>query len=155
MRKLFLLFVILVAFIFVIGCDKDNPVNEDEHSDHAEAVGLVITQNDSEIVRYEEGVVTGAIAVQAGEETGLLFVEFIAEDGDLFSPDSDHHSLDWTVADQTVAQATLSETQDNDADAWKFSVAGLKAGETTIEIKILHEDHSDFVSLPIGIQVAE
>ena len=43
------LVVVLSLSIMIFGCDKDNPVDEDNHDEHAEAVGLVIFQSGGEI----------------------------------------------------------------------------------------------------------
>ncbi len=137
--------------LIVLVCNK-NPVDHDHDDNHAEAVGLVITQSGAEIVRYENGVVTGKITVKAGEETPLLSVQFINEhDGDLFTPDGDHHTLGWTMADELIAELE----QHNEDGKWKFHIHGKTTGNTTIEIKIMHEDHADFVSLPIPVEVTQ
>ena len=150
MKSILKLSLALLALVLVFaGCDG-NPVKSDEH-DHAEAVGLVITQSGAEIARYEQGAVTGKITVKANEETPLLSVKFIDEhDGDLFVPEEDHYSLAWTIADLSIAEVE----QHAEDGKWKFHIKGKAAGTTTIEIKILHDDHADFVSLPITIEVA-
>ncbi len=142
----------IVSIIFFAGCQNDNPVSNDEHDhDHAEAAGLVITQSGAEIVRYENGEVTGKITVRAGEETPSLSVKFIDEhDGDLFTPDPDHHSLVCEVNDESIAIYEKQEGSD-----WSFIIHGVAQGNTQIEIKIFHEDHADFVSLPIPIEVTQ
>lgn len=145
-----ILFVVLTISIMMFGCDKDNPVDEDDHAEHAEAVGLVISQSGAEIARYENGAVTGKISVAAGEETPLLSVKFIDDhDGELFTPEGEHYSMAWTIADESVAEV---ERHDEDGE-WKFHIKGKATGNTTIEIKIMHENHADFVSLPIPIEV--
>ncbi|KAA3655729.1 MAG: hypothetical protein DWQ10_17010 [Calditrichaeota bacterium] len=141
---------LILSFSFY-ACDEDNPVNDDGDNDHAEAVGLVVLQSETEIVRYENGAVTGEITLKAGEATQLSVLFINDHDGELFSPDEDHHSLDWTVADQTIADLS----QDGITAAWEFQVSGEKVGNTTVELKILHEDHADFVSLPIPIRVTQ
>jgi hypothetical protein len=144
------LVVALSLSIIIFGCDKDNPVDEDNHGEHAEAVGLVISQSGAEIVRYENGTVTGKISVAAGEETPLLSVKFIDEhDSELFTPEGEHHSLGWTIADESIAEV---EKHEEDGE-WMFHIKGKITGNTTIEIKIMHEDHADFVSAPIPIEV--
>lgn len=140
--------IILFLFILVTGCD-DNPTENEEH-DHFEAVGLVITDSGNEIVRNENGQVTGKITVKNGEETALLRIKFIDEhDGDLVTPTEDEYTLGYTIDDETVAEFE----QHSEDGKWNFHIHGKKIGSTTIEIKILHEGHSDFVSLPITIEV--
>ena len=96
LRQLLTLFAIAALFIF-IGCSDDSNLVKDDDTDHdhAEAVGCVISSSGEELARYEAGEVTGKLTVKAGEETPLLSIKFIAEDGDLFQPEEDHYKLDW------------------------------------------------------------
>ena len=64
---------IFALALFIAGCgDDDNPVDPDHHDDHAEAIGLIIRDSGTEIVRVESGEVTGEIEVGHGKETALL-----------------------------------------------------------------------------------
>ena len=143
---------IFALALFVASCgDDDNPVDS-EQEEHAEAVGLIVRDSGEEIVRVESGQVTGEIEVGHGKETALLSVRFIAEDGDLFTPDEDEeYALDWEIADESIAEV---EHHAEDG-AWAFHILGLEEGETTIRIKINHEGHADFVSPEIEIHVSE
>ena len=142
------LFALLVA-----GCgDDDNPVDGDHDEEHAEALGLIIRNSGDEIVRYENGEVSGRIEVGHGRETALLSIHFIAEDGDLFTPHTDDgFALDWELVDPTIA-AVEHDAEDG---AWALHIVGLKEGHTAIRIKIDHEGHADFVSKDIEIHVVE
>ena len=144
---------IFALALFVASCgDDDNPVEPDYHDDHAEAIGLIVRDSGTEIVRVESGQVTGDIEVGHGTETALLAVRFIAEDGDLFTPDEDDDfSLGWKIADESIAEV---EHHAEDG-AWAFHILGLEEGQTTIRIKINHEGHADFVSPEIEIHVSE
>ena len=143
---------IFALALFMASCgDDDNPVDS-EQEEHAEAVGLIVGDSGEEIVRVESGQVTGEIEVGHGKETALLSVRFIAEDGDLFTPDEDEeYALDWEIADESIAEV---EHHAEDG-AWAFHILGLEEGETTIRIKINHEGHADFVSPEIEIHVSE
>ena len=147
-----------VAVIFslaLFGCgDDDNPVDPDagDQAHVDDAVGLVVRNSGEVIARYENGEVSGAIEVGAGKETPLLQVHFLAEDGDLFTPDENAgFALDWEIADEAVAKV---EWHDEDG-AWNFHIVGVSLGQTTIRIKINHNDHADFVSKEIEIHVEE
>ena len=144
---------IFALALFIASCgDDDNPVDPDHHDDHAEAIGLIVRDSGAEIIRVESGAVTGEIEVGHGKETALLSVRFIAEDGDLFTPDEDDdYSLGWEIADESIAEV---EQHDEDG-AWAFHIIGLEEGETTIRLKINHGDHADFVSPEIEIHVSE
>ena len=150
-KSIFAFSIFALAF-FIAGCG-DNPVDND-HEEHAgaEAVGLIIRDSGTEIVRVENGQVTGEIEVGHGLETALLSVRFIAEDGDLFTPDADDgYALDWEIADESIAEVEHHEED----GAWAFHIVGLAEGQTTIVIKISHGGHADFVSKEIEIHVEE
>ena len=144
---------IFALALFMASCgDDDNPVEPDYHDDHAEAIGLIVRDSGAEIVRVESGQVIGDIEVGHGTETSLLSVRFIAEDGDLFTPDEDDdYALGWEIADESIAEVE----QHAEDGAWNFHILGLEEGETTIRIKINHEGHVDFVSPKIEIHVSE
>ena len=130
----------------------NTPVDTEHEEEHDEAIGLIVRDSGTEIVRVESGDVTGEIEVGHGLKTALLSVRFIAEDGDLFTPDEDDdYALDWEIADQSIAEV---EHHAEDS-AWAFHIIGLAEGQTTIRIKINHGGHADFVSPEIEIHVKE
>ena len=130
----------------------NTPVDTEHEEEHAEAIGLIVRDSDTEIFRVESGQVTGEIEVGHGLKTALLSVRFIAEDGDLFTPDEDDgYALDWEIADESIAEVEYHA----DNNAWAFHIIGLAEGQTTIRIKVNHEGHADFVSPEIEIHVEE
>lgn len=151
LRKITALALLTAALI--TGCgDDDNPVDADHDADHAEALGLVLRQSGAEIARYQDGQLEGRIEVGRDKETPLLTVRFIAEDGDLFAPDHDAgFALDWELADAQIA-AVEQHAEDG---PWAFHLVGLAVGTTTLTLKLNHNNHADFVALPIDILVAE
>jgi len=142
-----------IVTLFLVGCSKDNnPVSEnDTDHNHAEAVGFVITSSGVEVVRYQEGQVTGSIQVVVAEMTALLTISFIAEDGDFFQPNDDDYKLDWQVSDTGIADVHQHEEDGK----WRFHIEGVSAGATTIVFKILHGDHADFVAQAIPVEVTK
>jgi hypothetical protein len=141
-----------LALVLVMSAcgDDDNPV--DGHGDeHADAIGLVLTDSGAEIARDQRGTITGQIEVGVERETALLSVRFLADDGDLFVPEDEENSLGWEIADESIAEVEHHEEDGK----WAFHILGHAAGETTISLKILHDDHADFVSRPIEIHVTE
>ena len=130
----------------------NTPVDTEHEEEHAEAIGLIVRDSGTEIFRVESGQVTGEIEVGHGLKTALLSVRFIAEDGDLFTPDEDdNYALDWEIADESIAEVE----QYAEDGAWNFHIIGLEEGQTTIRIKINHGGHADFVSPEIEIHVEE
>ena len=91
---------------------------------------------------------TGRIEVTDSTETPLIFVKFLTDDGTVGTPQGAEHSLQLTVADTSIAEPETHQGED-----WEFHIKGKQIGQTTLEISIFHNDHPDFVSRPIPIQV--
>ncbi len=139
--------VLAAAFV---SC-SDNPADTPS-GDHIEAFGLVIYNSGEEIVRYQNGVVTGEIEVAAGEDTPLLSVRFLDENGAIIGTDKvsgSEHSLKWAVGNTDVAEV---EHHDDDGK-WNLHISGKQEGETTLKIILNHNDHADFTSKEIPVHV--
>jgi hypothetical protein len=144
---------LLVSSLILASCDNSASVEEDEHSD---PFGVALIMNGVEIAKQENGVVSYAegdhIELKVGEETNLITVRWIAEDGDRFVPDTgEGYSLNWLIDDEAVAEVEQHEED----GAWSFHLVGLSAGESDIRFELFHNDHSDFTSLPFEIHVEE
>ena len=140
---------LLAATLTLSACD--NPV-DDDHDDHAEVHGLLLELNGVEVYRVLEGQVTCAqtpcgITVVEGEETALISVEFLAEDGDhIHGEDLDEaFGLGYEIADPSVAEF---EQHDEDGK-WRFHIHGEQAGETRMQLQLLHNNHADFTTPPL------
>ena len=149
--KLFLSIPLLALTFLVTGCGDDNPVDPDEgdQTHDEDAVGVLLRQSGEEIARYENGEVEGRVAIGENKQTPLLTTRFIAEDGDLYVPENEDFSLDWEIADPEIAEVVHHEEDGK----WRFHIVGKEEGTTTIRVKLNHNDHADFVSLPIEIEV--
>jgi hypothetical protein len=142
------LYIILFLLIVLNGCSEDsNPVNGD-NTTHFEAIGLYLIESGDTIVSYLGGTVTGQIEVTDSTETPLIFVKFLSDDGTVGTPQGPEYSLQLAVADTSTA-----ETETHQGEDWEFHIKGKQIGQTTLEISIFHNDHPDFVSRPIPIQV--
>jgi hypothetical protein len=111
----------------------ENPVTPEHHE---EPEGLVIRAGSTELIRVVgalgAGVVTGELAVAAGQQTPELTVTFIDEHGDDLAFD-DEYSLD--VASTSSATATWQGTP---AEGFTGLVAGHAAGGTTLVFQLYH-----------------
>ncbi|MBN2365072.1 MAG: hypothetical protein EH225_03090, partial [Calditrichaeota bacterium] len=124
---LHIFFIFIIGLLLVSGCSEDqNPVSADNQGGHFEAIGLYLIQSGDTIVSYIGGTVEGQIDVKEGEETPLLFVKFLTDDGDVGTPDGPEHSLDLSIADTTKAQVETHQGED-----WEFHVMGKQAGATS------------------------
>lgn len=144
------LLVILTAILFTFtACN--NPASSEEEEHHEEPVGAVLTMNGQEVARYDNEGVTGGIEVNEGEETTLITIRFIADDGDLFQPDDPEYSLRWKDIDGAVANV---EQHDEDGK-WSFHIHGEAQGNTSVVFQLWHDPavHSDFDTEPIPVTV--
>lgn len=148
-RFLSVSFIALTALLATFsspGC-SDNPVTED-HDEHAEPVGLVVFENDTEIVRVENGTVTGSFNLIVNQLSSHYKLQFIGEDGDLFVPDDPDFSPGESIANPDILEVVRDEPTD-----WDFHLLGKAEGATTIQLAVKHGGHFDFVSVAIPVIV--
>ena len=141
------LFVILLG----LSACADNPV-EDDH-DHAAIEGLGLLMSGQEVVVVANAQVSGTITVQAGQESPAILVEWRDADGNHFH-DEDLDpvlSLGHTNNDETVA--TLE--QHAGEGRWIFHIHGESPGTTSIELQLFNNDHVDFRTPSIPIEVVQ
>ena len=142
----------LVLAVLWTGC-SDNPADHDGDEDHFEARGVALRINGIDTVVVDSNrIKQGRIAVQQGSMTSHISVEFIKEsDGSRGTPPADDkdHTLGWVIADTSIA-GVEHEAEDGE---WSLHIVGKKAGQTTIILRLLHNDHPDFESIPIPIEV--
>lgn len=135
----------------------NNPTSsDDDHDDHSDPFGVALIMNGVEIAAQENGVITyiegDHMELEIGEETNLITIRWIAEDGDRFMPDTDDgYSLRWIVENEDV----LEVEQHEEDGAWSFHLAGLSAGESEVNFELYHNDHADFTSLPFVVHVEQ
>lgn len=149
--NLFILTNIILIFTLVIisACSSDN-------EDHGETpVGLILTSNGNEIAMQEESTVTyvegNSIVVP---ENGQITVEvqFIAEDGDRYTPDvNDGFSLVVNTGNNQI----LDVTHPFNNNEWTLALIGQTSDSTSITFDLLHAGHSDFETQPFQITVTE
>lgn len=151
--------VVAVLFLstVIISCSNSVGSDDDEHEEHSEPFGVALIMNGTEIAVQENGLVSYAsgdhIDIGAGEETDLITVQFIAEDGDRFEPHADEgYSLRWSGYDETI----LEVEQHEEDSPWQFHLVGAAPGETDIQFELWHNDeHKDFTSSPFVVEVHE
>lgn len=144
------LFLAITALLFTaVSCSNPASSDDDDHDHHEEPIAAVLTMNGMEIARYDANGVTGGIEVNAGEETTLITIWFVSDDGDQFQPDEPEYSLGWKDIDTGIAEV---EQHDEDGK-WSFHIHGEAQGSTSVVFQLFHDDHSDFDTLPIPITV--
>ena len=141
--------VAVIVFLIMSGLVAcSNPAEDDDHDEHADAEGLVLVLGGEEVVRVQEAEVTGSLTVEAGETTSDITVEFLDHDGDeVHAEDLDSEfSLGVEVRGSEIV--TVANT-----GRWTFTLHGDEAGDTTIRVQLLHDDHPDFTTPDISVTV--
>jgi hypothetical protein len=149
--------VVFVLFLSSIIVSCSNSVDsDDDHEEHSEPFGVALILNGVEIAYQQDGTVNyesgDHIDIPAGEETDLMTIRFIAEDGDRFEPHADEgYSLDWLISNEDA----LEVEQHEEDGAWQFHLVGKNVGSSEIQFSLMHNDHSDFTSSPFVVEVHE
>lgn len=149
---------ILITFLFgsLLFTSCKNTTGSDDEDKHSDPFGVALIMNGIEIAAQENGVVTynegDHLELEAGEETNLITIRWISEDGDRFVPDENEgYSLNWIVDNENI----LEVAQHDEDGAWSFHLVGLSAGETTVQFELWHNDHPDFTSSEFDVHVEE
>jgi hypothetical protein len=146
-------YILMAASLAIfLACGKDsNPVKsgDDEKDSPINAVGCILKQADTEVIRAEQNKITGSISVKERTETPLLKLYLIAEDGKLFQPEQVEYSLAWEVEKMEISDVIQYQTDGR----WGFHIKGFDAGSTFVVFKIVRSDQTDFVSLDLPITV--
>ncbi len=176
------LFAFVAMLPFIGGCSEDqNPITDDhqgeEETFHADADGVLLKVDGAEVYRQYQETQNGGITLGENDEIEVQVI-FLNPNGEEIHLDEiageegeeDEHGHDVEEAfglaiteyDSAIIEVHLSE-EDEDGHAedehdegeseLSFEVVGLKAGETTIKLQLLHGDHPDFTALPIPVTV--
>ncbi|MCY4402247.1 MAG: hypothetical protein OXD54_06685 [Candidatus Poribacteria bacterium] len=177
-----LLFVLISILPFMGGCGEDDDHDHEEEAPiHADADGVLLEVDGVEVYRQFEGQQTGGITLSVDDEVELHVIfldhneeelhldEIAGEEGEEDEHEHDEEeafALAVTEYDTTIIDVHLSEEDEDHGDEEEehgeeehgeeelsFEVIGLKAGETTIKLQLLHGDHPDFTALPIPVIV--
>ncbi|SRR5690606_4318863 len=136
-----------MAWISLTGCE--NPIKS-HHPEHSDAEGFIVLRDGVERAWTVGIEVEGRLLVDLGD-TAWFEVRFVDDHGDVIDSArlEDDFALDITNRDDGIVEV-LS------APNWMFSLVGLKAGSTAVEIGLLHlpAAHFDFHprEVPVVVQ---
>ena len=137
------------ALVAALAAGCDNPVRGEPHEE--EVAGVSIRQGTTEVARYFDGAVTGALpTTAAGAHSATLTVVFLDEEG---------HALDLSGESDHYLRARSANTAvaDFEVSGWGGQVHGESAGSTTIIFDLMHgtppSGHADFSTLGIPVTV--
>ncbi|MGB0347512.1 MAG: hypothetical protein ACPGGA_08505 [Balneolaceae bacterium] len=143
------LFLFSVLGLFVLSaCSNSTSSSEEEHSDPE---GFRLTMNGQTLIEQLPGssTITGEIELEPGQETDLITIQFLDDDGDEFQPDEPEYSLGYEFEDAGIAEFEQHEEDGK----WSFHIHAEAAGITDMRLKLMHNGHSDFTTLDIHVHV--
>ena len=161
----------------------DDGHDHDDEPFHADADGFVLKVDGNQIYRQFEGEHEGGITLKVGEELDVLVVFLDHNEGEFFPEnpeeedghDHDHgeeevFALAISEFDSSIIDVHLHEGEEHEheddhaeeddhheeelAEQFTFEVTGLKAGETSAKLQLMHGDHADFtaaLSIPVTV----
>lgn len=140
---------LLFAGMIAISCSNSTS-SDDEHGEHQDAAGLRLKMNGAVIIEQLPGQdLTGEFELEPGEETDLITIYFLADDGDEFQPDEDEFSLGYEFDDEGIAEFEQHEEDGK----WSFHLHAESEGITDMRLMLMHSGHSDFTSRDIHVHV--
>lgn len=128
-----------------------NSTSGDDHDEHEDPAGFRLEMNGQMLAEQMPGEtsVTGEIELTPGEETDLITLHFLAEDGDEFQPEEDSYTLGYEFEDAGIAEFEQHEEDGK----WSFHIHAEAEGITDLRLMLMHNGHSDFTTQPIHVHV--
>ena len=127
----------------------DQHYREGEKTLHADVDGVLLIVDGVEVYRQFQNTQTGDITLGEKDKIKVQVIFLNPHEEKLhlneISGVEEVFGLRITDYDSAIIELHLSEKD--------FEVIGLKAGETTIKLQLVHGDHTDFRALPIPITV--
>ena len=184
-RLMFLTFVALLPFVGGCGEDDNPIVGDEHDHDHegdapihADVDGFVLEVDEEEVYRQFQGTHTGGLTVGVGEEIEVhaVFLDANGAEAHLDEVEAvDEHGheeifgLGLSDYDSAIIEIHLEHEdehehgeeehdehgEDEHGEELGFGLEGLKAGETSIKLQLLHGDHPDFTGallIPVTVQ---
>ncbi|MDR9418602.1 hypothetical protein, partial [Gracilimonas sp.] len=140
-------FTLLLLVSFTAACSNSTSGEEEEHSDPE---GFVLKMNGQIIVEQLPGEsITGEFELAPGEETDLITIFFLDDDGDEFQPDEEEVSLGVEFDESGIAEFE----QHSEDGKWSFHLHAESEGITDMRLMLMHGDHSDFTTQDIHVHV--
>lgn len=140
-------FVLLLIVSVNISCSNSASTEEEVHQD---AEGFVLKLNGDNIVeKYpNQDLVNNFPEVNVNDETALIEIFFIDDDGNEFIPDEPEVFLGFEISDSNII-----EIEQHEGELWEFHVKGVQEGNADLTLLLMHDDHPDFESPAINISV--
>lgn len=143
---------LLATLVLLLNISCSNPVDSHDDDHHEEPAGFVLKLNGINVISQQpNGTLSGSFTMKVAEETDLIRLFFISEDGDEFTPEEEEYSLE---AEFSTDEIVHFEQHDEDGK-WAFHLHAEAVGSTNLTLKLMHGGHSDFSTQAIPILVSE
>jgi len=132
----------VALLVLAVGCGEPPTAHEEEGEVH----GVIISHAGMPIVTIDDGVVTGSLAVDVGDETPDYDIAFLDHHGEPITGDFE--------ADATIEDPALALF--HSTGAFQAHFMGLSAGSTTVIVSLVHAADRDahYDSPAIGLDVS-
>lgn len=139
--------IFAISALVLVSCDNSTSAEEDEHSEPA---GFRLYMNGAVVVEQLPGeTITGEFELEPEQETPLITIQFLAEDGDEFQPDEPEYSLNAIFDKDGIAEFEQHEEDGK----WSFHIHAEAEGITDMTLQLFHNNHSDFDTQDIHVHV--
>jgi hypothetical protein len=138
----------LVGALTLAACDDDPTGPDDDHSDPE---GLVIRMGGVTLVTVSGTQITGELAIDVGEESADMSVEFTDADGDPIELDDDEY------LEVEILVGSVAEFEQDTPGEFGGRLLGVAVGETGAIFRLMHgavgSGHPDYISPLIPVNV--
>ena len=145
--------------------DHDDHDHGDDDDGHSVFSGFQLWEENMTTATYSQiGLaVSGEITLAVGE-TKEYMVMFLDDDDDDHDHGDEEHCEDFTTEADCGAHTECewhaddmacedADHDDHEEGAGHISITGVSAGTTSFQVKVMHNGHADYTSLPIDITV--
>ena len=152
----FKLLFLSVVLLFVSACEE-----HDHDEEHIDAEGFILESNGTEIYKQFEGaVVTDNLVLSIGDtlDVSIHFLDHDGEEIDHEDEEGEEDELVFEIVDMNIISIESEDHEehaghDHEHHELAFELIGLSSGTTTFTLSLMHDGHSDFMSLPINVTV--
>lgn len=140
----------LTLSAFLAACGDSNSASTEQH-EHFEVEGWNLYWSDwtpaYSVYRGKADTTLEVIKVNANCMSEHIHVKFLDENQEeVAGPEDDEHSLGWEIGDESLLDV-------HSCGGWGLHLKGIKEGETTLILKVNHNDHADARTPEIKIVV--
>lgn len=141
--------VLTLLIITGLAAACTNSTSSDDDHDHAD--GFRLKMNGQTIVEQLPGTttITGEFELTPGQETDLITIYFLSDDGDEFQYEEDSYSLGYEFDPTGIAEFE----QHAEDGKWSFHIHAETEGITDLRLMLMHGGHSDFTTQNIHVQI--